>query len=62
MLNDVGMSGYTLCQVPEFQIHLYSWIMRETTQHNLPLLRLRKVAQELASQRLTAQTDRQDRR
>ena len=62
MLNDVGMSGYPLCQLPELQIHLCRWVMRETTQHNLPLLRLGKVAQELASQRLTAQTDRQDRR
>src|SRR5436305_13545996 len=55
MLNDVGMSGYTLCQVPELQIHLCRWIMRETTQHHLPLLWLHKITQQLASNSLAPQ-------
>src|SRR5947209_6437045 len=62
MPNDVGMSGDPLCQAPEFQIHLGRGIMRQPTQHRLPLLRLRKIAQELARSRLTAQADNQHRR
>src|SRR6266704_465804 len=45
--------------MPEFQIHLGCWIMRETAQHYLPLLWLRKIAQQLASNSLAPQPNRQ---
>src|SRR5438128_4511260 len=59
MLDDIWILSDTLRQVPEFQIHLRRWIMRETTQHHLPLLRFRKVAQQPARNSLAPQSNGQ---
>ncbi len=59
LLNDVGIASQLLRQVPEFQIHLCRWIMRETTQHYLSLLWLRKIAQQPARNSLAPQPNGQ---